>query len=75
VLAIDYLLSEKPRFFDLWLIRVSRCPRIRNARFWRYNSLFGLTQCQSCSAARQSPTRGVNRLLGEGEYMRGMRSA
>lgn len=30
-------LSE-PRFFDLWLIKVSRCPRVRNFRFWRCNS-------------------------------------
>jgi type IV secretion system protein VirB3 len=29
---------REPRFFDLWLTRVSRCPRVRNARFWRCNS-------------------------------------
>jgi type IV secretion system protein VirB3 len=29
---------REPRFFDLWLVRVSRCPRVRNARFWRCNS-------------------------------------
>lgn len=29
---------REPRFFDLWLIRASRCPRVRNARFWRCNS-------------------------------------
>jgi type IV secretion system protein VirB3 len=29
---------REPRFFDLWLIRVSRCPRVRNARAWRCNS-------------------------------------
>jgi len=29
---------KEPRFFDLWLIRVSRCPRVRNAAFWRCNS-------------------------------------
>lgn len=27
-----------PRIFDLWLIRVSRCPRIRNFGFWAANS-------------------------------------
>ncbi len=29
---------KEPRFFDLWMTRVSRCPRVRNARFWRCNS-------------------------------------
>ena len=29
---------REPRFFDLWLTRVSRCPRVKNARFWRCNS-------------------------------------
>ncbi len=29
---------REPRFFDLWIIRVSRCPRVPNARFWRCNS-------------------------------------
>ncbi|HZK99721.1 MAG TPA: type IV secretion system protein VirB3 [Caulobacteraceae bacterium] len=29
---------KEPRFFDLWVIRVSRCPRVRNAKFWRCNS-------------------------------------
>ena len=29
---------REPRFFDLWIIRVSRCPRVRNAAFWRCNS-------------------------------------
>ena len=27
-----------PFIFDLWLVRVSRCPRVRNYRFWRCNS-------------------------------------
>jgi type IV secretion system protein VirB3 len=37
--GIGYLgCLKEPRFFDLWLIRVSRCPRVRNARFWRCNS-------------------------------------
>jgi len=29
---------REPRFFDLWLVRVARCPRIRNHRYWRCNS-------------------------------------
>jgi type IV secretion system protein VirB3 len=29
---------KEPRFFDLWLVKVSRCPRVRNASFWRCNS-------------------------------------
>lgn len=29
---------KEPRFFDIWMVRVSRCPRVRNARFWRCNS-------------------------------------
>lgn len=37
--AIGYLgCLKEPRFFDLWLTRVSRCPRVRNAAFWRCNS-------------------------------------
>lgn len=27
-----------PRFFDLWITKVSRCPRIRNYRFWSANT-------------------------------------
>ena len=27
-----------PRFFDLWIIKVSRCPRVKNYRFWLANS-------------------------------------
>lgn len=30
-------LSE-PRLFDLWITRVSRCPRVRNHRLWHCNS-------------------------------------
>ena len=30
--------ANEPRFFDLWLTRVSRCPRIRNHAIWRCNS-------------------------------------
>lgn len=29
---------REPRIFDLWLIRVSRCPRVGNWRRWRCNS-------------------------------------
>lgn len=29
---------REPRIFDLWLARVSRCPRIRNHRLWGCNS-------------------------------------
>jgi type IV secretion system protein VirB3 len=29
---------REPRFFDLWLAKVGRCPRVKNARFWRCNS-------------------------------------
>jgi type IV secretion system protein VirB3 len=28
----------EPRIFDLWLTRVSRCPRVRNYAFWGCNS-------------------------------------
>ena len=28
----------EPRFFDLWLTRVSRCPRVRNHAIWKCNS-------------------------------------
>ena len=28
----------EPRFFDLWLVKASRCPRVRNYRLWRCNS-------------------------------------
>jgi type IV secretion system protein VirB3 len=37
--AIGYLAClREPRIFDLWLTKVSRCPRVRNYRFWRCNS-------------------------------------
>jgi type IV secretion system protein VirB3 len=29
---------REPRFFDLWLARVGRCPRVRNHGVWRCNS-------------------------------------
>lgn len=37
--AIGWLAClREPRFFDLWLTRIARCPRIPNYRFWRCNS-------------------------------------
>jgi type IV secretion system protein VirB3 len=29
---------REPRFFDLWIARVSRCPRVKNYRMWGCNS-------------------------------------
>lgn len=29
---------KEPRFFDLWFVRLSRAPRIRNWPVWRCNS-------------------------------------
>jgi type IV secretion system protein VirB3 len=29
---------KEPRIFDLWLARVSRCPRVKNWSVWRCNS-------------------------------------
>lgn len=29
---------REPRIFDLWLTRVSRCPRVRNHKIWQCNS-------------------------------------
>ena len=29
---------REPRFFDLWITRVSRCPRVKNYRMWGCNS-------------------------------------
>ena len=29
---------REPRFFDLWVTRLSRCPRVRNFWFWRSNT-------------------------------------
>lgn len=37
-LAGVLLCAREPRFFDLWLTRVGRCPRIRNHAIWRCNS-------------------------------------
>jgi len=32
------LCLREPRFFDLWLVKMSRCPRVRNYRLWQCNS-------------------------------------
>lgn len=32
------LCLKEPRIFDLWLARVSKCPRIKNYRIWGCNS-------------------------------------
>jgi type IV secretion system protein VirB3 len=29
---------REPRFFDLWVTRLSRCPRVANFWFWRANA-------------------------------------
>ena len=37
-LAGVLLALREPRFADLWIIRVSRCPRVKNHRLWGCNS-------------------------------------
>lgn len=37
-LAGVLLCVREPRFFDLWLTRLSRTPRVRNHKIWRCNS-------------------------------------
>lgn len=32
------LSAREPRFFDLWLTRTARCPRVKNFSLWRCNS-------------------------------------
>ena len=32
------LCVREPRFFDLCLTKVGRCPRVRNHKLWRCNS-------------------------------------
>ncbi|RZJ47235.1 MAG: type VI secretion protein [Brevundimonas sp.] len=32
------LCLREPRIIDLWLVRVSRCPRVKNHSLWRCNS-------------------------------------
>lgn len=29
---------REPRIFDIWLVKASRCPRLRNWSIWRCNS-------------------------------------
>jgi type IV secretion system protein VirB3 len=29
---------REPRVFDIWLVKVSRCPRVRTWSIWRCNS-------------------------------------
>ena len=37
--AIGYLAClREPRVFDLWITKVSRCPRVRNWQRWGCNS-------------------------------------
>lgn len=37
--AVGYFVSlREPRVFDLWLTKVSRCPRVRNWSRWGCNS-------------------------------------
>lgn len=37
--AIGYLAClREPRVFDLWITKVSRCPRVKTWRQWRCNS-------------------------------------
>lgn len=37
-LAGVVLCVREPRFFDLWLTKVGRCPRVRNHAIWQCNS-------------------------------------
>ena len=37
-LAGVLLCLREPRFFDLWLTRAGRCPRVKNFAIWRCNS-------------------------------------
>lgn len=32
------LCLREPRFVDLWITRVNKCPRVPNHRLWRCNS-------------------------------------
>lgn len=32
------LCAREPRFFDLWLVRAARTPRVRNHAIWQCNS-------------------------------------
>lgn len=36
---VGYLVClDEPRFFDIWLIKASRCPRGKNHKRWQCNS-------------------------------------
>jgi len=37
-LAGVLLCVREPRFFDLWMTRLSRTPRVKNHKIWRCNS-------------------------------------
>jgi type IV secretion system protein VirB3 len=37
-LAGMVLCLREPRFFDLWITRMSRCPRVKNYGLWGCNS-------------------------------------
>jgi type IV secretion system protein VirB3 len=37
--AIAYVIClREPRLLDLWILRASRCPRVKNYAHWRCNS-------------------------------------
>lgn len=37
--AVGYLgCLREPRFFDLWMTKVSQCPRVANRQFWEANA-------------------------------------
>ena len=37
--AIGYFVSlREPRIFDLWITKVSKCPRVKNYKHWGCNS-------------------------------------
>jgi type IV secretion system protein VirB3 len=37
--AVAWLASlREPRIFDIWLVKASRCPRVRTWSIWRCNS-------------------------------------
>jgi type IV secretion system protein VirB3 len=37
--GVGYLVCmREPRVFDLWIAKVSRCPRVRNWQLWGCNS-------------------------------------
>ena len=37
--VFGYLMCQRePRWLDLWLLKVSKCPRVPNHAYWRCNS-------------------------------------